>query len=348
MTGGNRPEGDSLGGMSQGDIPPDSAGMSLGDTPPEARVVRWGILSTARINAKLLAGAREAAGVEVVAVGSRDRARGEAFAAEHGIGRVHDSYDALLADDDVEAVYVPLPNSLHVPWSVKALEAGKHVLCEKPLTRRAADAEAAFDAAERAGRLLMEAFMWRYHSQTEALVRLAAEVAPLRVVRAAFGFRLPDEDTANVRLQADLEGGALMDVGCYCVSALRLLCGEPHGVKGECVAHSGVDGRFAGVLRFDGDVLGMFDCGFDVPPRGAIEVIGEGGTLVADDPWHGLAPRLTRDGEEVPVEAANPYRLELEDFSTAIRTGREPRLGRADAVGQARAIEMLYAAAESR
>jgi D-xylose 1-dehydrogenase (NADP+, D-xylono-1,5-lactone-forming) len=332
---GNRPEGDSLGGM------------SLGDIPPEAGAVRWGIVSTARINIKLLAGAREAAGVDVVAVGSRDRARGEAFAAEHGIGRVHDSYEALLADDDVEAVYIPLPNLLHVPWSLKALEAGKHVLCEKPLTRRAAAADAAFDAARRAGRLLVEAFMWRYHPQTEALARLAAEIAPLRLVRAAFGFRLPDEDTANVRLQADLEGGALMDVGCYCVSALRLLCGEPERASGELVERAGVDGRFAGVLRFAGDVLGLVDCGFDVPPRGVIEVVGEGGTLVAEDPWHGLAPRLTRDGEEIPVEAANPYRLELEDLSAAIRSGREPRLGRADAVGQARAIEMLYAAAES-
>jgi D-xylose 1-dehydrogenase (NADP+, D-xylono-1,5-lactone-forming) len=311
----------------------------------EAGAVRWGVVSTARINAKLLAGAREATGVDVVAVGSRDRARGEAFAAQHGIGRVHDSYEALLADADVEAVYIPLPNSLHVPWAIKALEAGKHVLCEKPLTRRAADAEAAFDAADRAGRLLMEAFMWRYHAQTDALVRLAAEVAPLRVVRAAFGFRLPDEDTANVRLQPDLEGGALMDVGCYCVSALRLLCGEQDQVSGELVERAGVDGRFAGVLRFPGDVLGMFDCGFDVPPRGVIEVVGEGGTLVAEDPWHGLAPRLTRDGEEIPVEAANPYRLELEDFSAAIRDGGEPRLDRADAVGQARAIEALYAAA---
>ena len=302
--------------------------------------VRWGVLSTARINRKLLAGAALAPNVEVVAVASRDRERGEAFAAEHGIGRVHGSYEALLADDDVEAVYVPLPNSLHVPWSVRALEAGKHVLCEKPLTRRAADAEAAFDAAERAGRLLMEGFMWRYHPQTDALVRLAREIAPLRVVRAAFGFTLP-ADPGNVRWQSALEGGALMDVGCYCVSALRLLCGEPQRVAAEAVGDD-VDKRFAGVLRFPGDVVGLFDCGFDVPPRGAIEVVGEGGTLVAEDPWHGLAPRLTRDGEEVPVEAANPYGLELEDLSAAIREGREPRLGRADAVGQARAIEALF------
>jgi predicted dehydrogenase len=305
--------------------------------------VRWGVLSTARINNKVLAGAATASNVEVVAVGSRDRARGEEFAAEHGIGRVHSSYEDLLADDEIEAIYIPLPNALHVPWSIKALEAGKHVLCEKPLTRRAAEAAAAFDAANRADRLLMEGFMWRYHPQTEALVRLAREIAPLRLVRAAFGFPLGD-DPSNVRLQGELEGGSLMDVGCYCVSALRLLGGEPEAVGAVSVGDE-VDVRLAGVLRLPGGVLGAFDCGFDVPPRGVIEVVGGGGTVVAEDPWHGQSPRLTRDGEEIAVETANPYGLELEDFSAAIREGRPPRLGREDAVGQARAIEMLYAAA---
>jgi len=311
--------------------------------------VRWGVLSTARINRKVIPAARAADGVEVVAVGSRDRARGEAFAREHGIARVHDSYEALLADPEVDAVYIPLPNSLHVPWSVRALEAGKHVLCEKPLARSVREVESAFDAADRAGRLLMEGFMWRYHPQTEALVRIAREIAPLRVVRAAFGFPLPPDDAANVRWAADLEGGAMMDVGCYCVSALRLLGGEPERVDGEAVAApSGVDMRFAGVLRFPGDVLGTFHCGFDVPPLGSLEIVGEGGRLVSDDPWHGVTPRLTftppgGEPEDVPVEAADPYRLELEDFSAAIRDGGRPRLGREDAVGQARTIAALYA-----
>ena len=308
--------------------------------------LRVGILSTAKINDAILTGARGSAGAEVVAVASRDRGRAEAYAAEKGIPRAHGTYEDLLADEAVEAVYVPLPNSLHLPWSVRALEAGKHVLCEKPLTRRAADAEAAFDAAERAGRLLMEAFMWRYHPQTEALVRLLPEIAPLRIIRAAFGFTLSPEDRTNVRWLAELEGGALMDVGCYCVSALRLLGGEPERVSGEAVrAPTGVDARFAGVLRLPNDVLGQIDCGLDVPLRGGIYVVGEGGTLIAEDPWHGVTPRLTLDGEEIPVEAVNPYARELEDFSAAIREGRPPRLGREDAVGQARAIEALYAAA---
>jgi D-xylose 1-dehydrogenase (NADP+, D-xylono-1,5-lactone-forming) len=316
--------------------------------------VRWGILSTARISAALLGGAREAENAQVVAVASRDEARAAAYAADNGIVTVHGSYEALLEDPEVEAVYIPLPNSMHVPWSVRALEAGKHVLCEKPLSRRAADVEAAFDVAERAGRLLMEAFMWRYHPQTDELVRLVRDgaVGRLRVVRAAFGFGL-DPGAANVRWSGELDGGALMDVGCYCVSALRLLAGEPSRVAAELVeGGEGVDARLAGLLRFDDDVLGTFDCGLDVPRRSGIEVVGEAGTIVSDDPWHGRAPRmrLARDGagpEEIPVVAADPYRLELEDFSRAVRDGGAPRLGRADAVGQARAIEALYAAAGS-
>ena len=317
--------------------------------------VRWGILSTAKINGALLRGAAAAEGVEVVAVASRDAARAEAYAAEHGIPRPHDSYEALLADPEVEAVYVPLPNSLHVPWSLRALDAGKHVLCEKPLTRHAAEAERAFDAAEQAGRVLVEAFMWRWHPQTDRLAQLVAEgaVGELRVVRAAFGFPLPAG--GDVRWSAELEGGALMDVGCYCVSALRLLAGEPERVSAEQVTSpDGVDRRLAAVLRFGGDVLGTLDCGFDVPPRAGIEVVGETGTIVSLDPWHGARPALSllrpgADPEPLEVEAADPYRLELEDVSSAIRGGPPPRLGRADALGQARTIEALYrAAGESR
>ena len=172
------------------------------------------------------------ANVDVVAVGSRDRARGEAFAAEHGIGRVHGSYEELLADPEVEAVYIPLPNSLHVPWSIKALEAGKHVLCEKPLTRRVGGGRGRL----RRRRARRPAADGGVHvalppADRGARATRAREIAPLRMVRAAFGFTLPPTTRPTCASQGELDGGALMDVGCYCVSALRLLGGEPERVQ---------------------------------------------------------------------------------------------------------------------
>jgi xylose dehydrogenase (NAD/NADP) len=312
--------------------------------------LRWGILSTARIAERIVNGAKTAEDVELVAVGSRDPARAEAFAELHDIPRTHGSYEALLEDPDVEAVYIPLPNSLHVPWSIRALEAGKHVLCEKPLSRNPADVEAAFDAAERAGRVLMEAFMWRFHPQTEALSRLVREgaVGELRYVRTAFGFDLPAG--TNVRWLGSLDGGALMDVGCYCVSGLRLLCGEPERVSAELVAGGeDVDARLAGVLRFPGDVLGTLDCGLDVARRASIEVVGNEARLYLVDPW--IAPdsilldRPGREPERLEIERTNPYARELEEVGAAAREGRAPRLGREEALAQARVIDALYRAA---
>jgi D-xylose 1-dehydrogenase (NADP+, D-xylono-1,5-lactone-forming) len=316
--------------------------------------VSWGFLSTANINDKLLAGAAESDRADVIAVASRDAARAEAYARERGIERAYGSYEELLADPDVEAVYISLPNSLHVEWSIRALEAGKHVLCEKPLSRRAADVERAFDVAEESGRLLMEAFMYRHNPQTGRLKELAegGAIGRLRLVRAAFSFPLTDGE--NVRLNSSLDGGGLMDVGCYCVSGTRLLGGEPEQVYGEQVlSQSGVDELFTGTMRFPGDVLGQFDAGLVLPERDELEAIGEEGSLFLDDPWHCKRPVIEHrtDGsvEEIAVEPADSYRLQLENMSDAIRGEAEPLLGREDAVGQARAIEALYrSAAEGR
>ena len=317
--------------------------------------MRWGLLSTANINRKLLEGARGTDEATVVAVASRDRSRAEQFAREHGIERAHGSYEALLEDPDVEAIYNPLPNSMHVPWSVRALEAGKHVLCEKPLTRRAAEVEGAFAAAERSGRLLAEAFMWRHHPQALRLRELLDEgvIGRLRLVRASFSFPIKHTDPPDIRLSAELDGGALMDVGCYCVSGARLVTGaEPERVAGEQVlGGDGVDIAFSGTMRFPGDVLAQFDCGFAVPNRSGLEAIGEDGSLYLADPWHsrkaGIA--LTRDGEmqAIEVSQANPYSHELADFARAARGEAPPRYGVEDALAQARAIEALYASAES-
>jgi xylose dehydrogenase (NAD/NADP) len=312
--------------------------------------VKWGLVSTAKINEKLLAGAAEADGLEVVAVASRDAARAEAYARARGIERAHGSYEALLGDPEVDAVYISLPNSLHVEWSIRALEAGKHVLCEKPLSRRPDDVERAFDAAERAERVLMEAFMYRHNPQTARLKELVdgGAIGRLRLVRCAFSF--PLADAANVRLDPSLDGGALMDVGCYCVSGARLLAGEPEEVYGEQVlAESGVDDLFTGTMRFPGDVLAQFDSGFVLQVRDELEAIGEEGSLFLDDPWHSRTPVLELRGqvgvEEIVLDVADSYRLELENMSSAIRGEAAPLLGREDALGQARAIEALYRSA---
>lgn len=314
--------------------------------------VRWGILSTAKINRLVLAGARKSDRVEVLAVASRDRQRAESYAREHGIERAYGSYEALLADPDVEAVYVPLPNSLHVVWTMGALAAGKHVLCEKPLTRRSEEAEAAFDAAERADLLLMEGFMYRHNPQTRTVQRLVDDgaIGELRLVRTAFSFSLTE--LGNVRMRPELDGGALMDVGCYCVNASRMLAGEPERVTGEQVlAPSGVDVRFAGTMRFAGEVVAHFDAGFDVPYRAALEVVGSEGSIFVGDPWHCRAPGidLVRDGvlDRIEVPPADSYQLQLENFGDAIRGEAEPLLGRADAVGQATALQALYRAAQA-
>jgi xylose dehydrogenase (NAD/NADP) len=316
--------------------------------------IRWGILSTARIGGALIAGARETDAAEIVAVGSRSEASAQAFADAHGIARAHGSYEALLADPEVEAVYVPLPNGMHVDWSVKALQAGKHVLCEKPMDRRPARVEHAFDVAAEAGLVLSEAFMWRHNPQTARLRGLLDEsaIGELRLVRASFSF--PLAATTDVRLDPALDGGALMDVGCYCVSAARFVAGsEPLSVSAEAVTGpSGVDLRLTGLLRFDGDVLATIDCGFDMAGRGELEVVGSGGRILLPDPWHARAPRLVleRAGAErevIAIEPANSYRLELEDMAAAIAGDHPPRLGRDDAVGQARTIEALYRAAQA-
>src|SRR5882757_8914694 len=181
------------------------------DSKHMTKPVKWGIISTADINQKVIPGAHASDKVDLAAVASRDQARADEYAREWEIPRAFGSYDELLADDDVEAVYISLPNTLHCEWSIRALEAGKHVLCEKPLSRHPDEVEAAFDAADRTNRQLSEAFMYRHNPQTARLRELVAggAIGELRLIRSAFGYGLYDE--SNIRLRTDLEGGALMD-----------------------------------------------------------------------------------------------------------------------------------------
>lgn len=312
--------------------------------------MKLGLLSTARINELLVAGARQA-DVEVVAIGSRDLARAEEQARALGIPRAHGSYEDLIADPEVEAVYVALPNSMHVQWSLRALQEGRHVLCEKPMSRRPEDVQRAFDLAEQGGLVLAEAFMWRHHPQAQRLLELRQRVGDLRLIRASFSFLL--ERPGDLRLQGSLDGGALMDVGCYCVSAARLLAGEAQTVYAQQVSGAdGVDLRLTGMLRFPGEVLATIDCGLDMAARDELEVTGSHGVLWLDDPWHCRNPLIELRGsdgsvERIPVESRDPYACELEDFAAAVAGERPARYGREDALWQARTIAALYASAHN-
>lgn len=312
-----------------------------------ADAVKWGIISTAHINRLVIPGAHASPKVDLVAVASRDQERADAYAKVWEIERAYGSYEALLEDPDIEAVYISLPNTMHVEWSIKALEAGKHVLCEKPLSRHADQVESAFDAADRMGRLLSEAFMYRHNPQTKRAKELveSGAIGELRLVRSAFSYSLYDEE--NIRLRTEVEGGALMDVGCYTVSGSRLFGGEPERAYGEAwFGPSGTDWVFGGVLRFPGNVVATFDCGTAMPERDELEAIGSEGSLFLDDPWHCKVPviELRRDGktERIELEPTDSYRLELENVSDAIRGEGELLLGREDAVGQALALEALH------
>jgi D-xylose 1-dehydrogenase (NADP+, D-xylono-1,5-lactone-forming) len=314
--------------------------------------MRLGIVSTADINRKVIPGAHASEKVDLIAVASRDRTRAEEYAKTWDIERAYGSYEALLEDPDVDAVYISLPNTMHREWSIRSVDAGKHVICEKPFSKRPEDVEAAFDAAEGAGRLLTEAFMYRHNPQTTKLVELVRDgaIGELRVVRSVFSYSL--YDTENIRLRTDVDGGSLMDVGCYCVSGSRLLAGEPESVHGQAyVGPSGTDWVFTGAMRFPGDVHALFDCGTCLPGRDELEAIGSEGSLFLDDPWHSTEPviELRRDGgvERIELEPVDSYRLELENLADAIAGDAPLLLGREDALGQARTIDALFRSAET-
>ena len=315
-------------------------------------ITRFGIVSTAHINRLVIPAAEASETVEIVAVASRDQGRAEEYARRWGIEGAYGSYEALLEDPDVDAVYISLPNTLHCEWSIRALDAGKHVLCEKPLSRHPEEVEEAYAAAERNDRLLSEAFMYRHNPQTARLVELVRDgaIGELRVVRSAFSYSLYDEE--NIRLRTDVEGGSLMDVGCYCVSGSRLLGGEPETVFGHAyVGPTGTDWVFSGLLRFPGNAVAIFDCGTCLPERDELEAIGTDGSIFLDDPWHCMQPviEVRRQGEveRIVLEPVDSYRLELENVRDAIRGEATLLLGREDALAQARTLEALHRSAES-
>ncbi len=307
--------------------------------------VRIGLLSTASINGAILGARAAGAPFSIDAVGSRDAARAHAYASEHGIERAHGSYEELLADVEVDAVYIALPNALHHEWAMRALAAGKHVLCEKPYTRQPAQVDEACDEAERRGLVFTEGYMWRHAAQTQLLRDLLPRVGKVRAVDTVFAATLGREE--DPRWDAGLGGGALLDLGCYCVSAARLVLGEPDDAHGAARLRDGVDEHFAGVLRF-GDVFATFQCGFTSALVNRIEVIGSSGVLEVPQAFVDPPGVVLLDGEEHRVEPGDHYRAELDDFCAAIRGERSVLIDRPEMRGQARALAVLLARSSSR
>ncbi len=315
--------------------------------------LRWGLLSTARINKVLLPPLRASERNELTAVASRDTARAQAYAKERNIPRVFGSYEAMLADPDIDVIYNPLPNSLHAEWTIKAAQAGKHILCEKPLANTVEDVDAMTEAAKKAGVVLMEAFMYRHHPQTLKVKELvdSGAIGKLQVIHGAFTFKIGDED--DVRLNASLGGGGIWDVGCYPISYARLIVGaEPVEVFGWQVTGqaSGVDETFAGQMRFPNNVYAQFDSGLRTPRRSYIELAGDEGTLSIPQPFQPYQNEkimLTRgDKEEViSIPGEDLYRGEVENMADAILDGKATRMSLADSRNNVAAIMALLRSA---
>jgi predicted dehydrogenase len=316
--------------------------------------LRFGILGTGNIARQFAQGVAGSARSTCVAVGSRRQQTADAFAENHSLPAAYSSYDELLADKDVDAVYISLPNSEHHRWTLAALNAGKHVLCEKPLAVSTNEAAEMFDTADRCGKLLVEAFMHRSHPLTHAYMQAIrdGQIGTVKLVRASFCYAVGSTEN-NIRFDADLAGGAIMDIGCYCLDFARMVVGEdPTALHGVGHVHdTGVDDYAAATLRFPGGAVATLTCGMTVQATNAALVGGDQGHLTVPIPWKPPTQNATfildgqikpkqdttapqRQRQEITVDAHGPlYGMEADDFAAAVQDGAEPRVTRADSMG---------------
>jgi xylose dehydrogenase (NAD/NADP) len=296
-------------------------------------LLRWGLISTARINRALIPAIRGGGRSELTTVASRTLERAREYAREWKIPRAVGSYEALLADPDIDVVYNPLPNHLHAEWTVRALEAGKHVLCEKPLALTVEDVDRVADACRRTGKVAAEAFMYRHHLMTQAVQAFAAggRLGTITLYRGAFTFLL--SRAGDVRLDPSMGGGALWDVGCYPVSYANLIAGAPPvEVFGLQRVDHRVDLEFAGLMRYADGSVAQFDCGFAGPFRAEMEIVGSGGALRVHRPFKTdersrLAFTSASDEtEEVPFLGDTAYSGEVADMEAVALEGTRPRV----------------------
>jgi xylose dehydrogenase (NAD/NADP) len=330
----------------------------LGNASSSSRSrLRWGILGPGRIAPRIVRALSDNPRGELHAVAGRDRDRARAFAERHGAARTHPTLDALLDDPTVDVVYIALPNGLHAEWTIRALDAGKHVLCEKPFALTVAEMDAIAAATARNGRIAVEAFMYLHHPQTLRALELvrSGTLGSVQVISGAFSFLL--DHPSDPRIDPELGGGSLWDVGCYPVSISRRIAGE----EADRVAafarfdERGVDRTFVGQLHFPSGLLAHFESGFEAPDRERLEVVGSEATLVLDHPFlpepDGPPASLTiqRDGqlERIEVDPVDQYRAEVDDLQAAILDGTPPRVDLAFSRGSIATLVALDKAART-
>lgn len=318
------------------------------------KVLNWGLLSTARINRALITPLRASKRNHLLAVGSRTQESADRYARDRTIPKAHGSYESLLADPEVDVIYNSLPNLFHAEWTIKAVEAGKHVLCEKPLALSVEEVDAVQEAASKYGRVVAEAFMYRHHPQTLKVQEIvkSGSLGTLKLIRGSFSFVLTRD--GDVRLDPALGGGSIWDIGCYPISYARTVAGEnPIDVFGwQVTGPTGIDETFVGQMRFADDIHAQFDCSFVIPFHAFMEIIGSEGTLNTPNPFKpGIDEKifLTREGktETIKIKGEELYLGEVENMADAILLGHEPRISLADSRANVAVISALLESARS-
>lgn len=316
------------------------------------KILNWGLLSTARINRALIKPLRASKRTRLLAVASRGISSAESYACEWDIPRAHGSYEAMLADPEIDVIYNSLPNHLHAEWTIKALHAGKHVLCEKPLALSLDEVDAMIRAAQESGNVLSEAFMYRHHPQTLKVKELVdgGTLGKLQLIKGAFTFTLNRE--GDYRNYKEMGGGSIWDVGCYPISYARMLVGEePVEVSGwQVEGAGGSDESFVGQMRFEGGIHAQFDSGFKSPSRAHIEIVGTEAVLNIPNPFKpGVKSDmvLTRvdGGETIKIKGQELYLGEVEDMCDAVLTGKPSRIPLSDSRGNIAVILRLLESA---
>jgi len=318
------------------------------------KILNWGLLSTAKINRALINPLRTSKRTRLLAVASRSISTAESYAYEWKLPRAHGSYEALLADPEIDVIYNSLPNQLHAEWTIKALRAGKHVLCEKPFALTLAEADAMSQAARETGKVLAEAFMYRHHAQTLKVKEIVESgvLGKIQLIKGAFTFTLTR--AGNYRWMEEMGGGSIWDVGCYPISYARMIVGaEPVEVFGwQVKGQGGSDESFIGQMRFKDGIHMQFDCGFQSPSRSYMEIVGTDAALNIPTPFkpgrknevHLIQNEKT---QTIKIKGGELYLGEVEDMCDAVMNNQPPRISLTDSYGNINVILALLQSAKS-